>query len=80
MRMARSDYDSLALGVMLGGGTKAQREVRLSALRQRAACDLGEECPACGAREGIEDNGCSGSQLVNLCVGCGHQWGPGTEA
>lgn len=37
----------------------------------------GEECPFCGARDWIEDNGCTGDMLTFACngqSGCGEQW------
>ena len=43
-----------------------------------AAVAFGRECPECGAREGIEDNGARGEHLTYGCHGgngCGHQWG-----
>lgn len=77
--MARSvTYDSLALGIMLSDAPASKRNAKLAALRQHAAHATGETCPDCGGTD-TQDNGASGSQLVNLCVGCGHQWGPGTE-
>ncbi len=77
--MGRSmDYDGLALEIMLSSAPKEERKQQLAALAKQANCALGLECPECGDTE-VEDNGCSGASLTNLCTNCGHQWGPGTE-
>lgn len=68
-------YDSAALGILLAPGSDRVRKARLAAMAKHAHQALGQECPECGGTE-IEDNGAGGSQLVNLCTGCGHQWGP----
>lgn len=41
----------------------------------RAAYFEGKSCPSCGhGEDGIEDNGCTGSELTYLCTSCSHQW------
>lgn len=77
-RAART-ADSLALDILLADLPEDTRQRRLSDLAQRVRQATGSECPECGATEGLEDNGANGSELVNLCTSCGHQWGPGTE-
>jgi len=77
-RAART-ADEMAIDILLADIPEETRQRRLSALAQRARQAIGSECPDCGATDGLEDNGASGSDLVHLCTACGHQWGPGTE-
>jgi transposase-like protein len=71
---ARS-YDSLALEVLLAPVSERTRQRALSALARQARVTHGSECPSCGNRDDVEDNGATRAQeRTYLCPSCGHQW------
>jgi len=79
MRTSRKTADSLALGILLGMDTPAERQAKLDAIRKNVIQEMGLECPKCECAA-VEDNSCSGSRREFRCCGCDHRWGPGSEA
>lgn len=69
---AKMTPDGRAVEILLDRSlTERQRAAKLAKL---ALDTFHPACPECGDREGIEDNGCTGSDLAYLCTACGHQW------
>ena len=65
-------FDHAAMLILIDGGPKMQ--ARLNALAHRADLAHGRECPECGERDKIEDNGAPTSDLTFRCAACDHQW------
>jgi len=67
-------YDAMAIRIMLGAGSKVERQAKLTKLAAEAKARIENrvECPECGSHGPHEDNGCSGRDLSYLCTSCGY--------
>lgn len=63
-----------ALTLVYGSGNKAATKARMAEVRKGLRHYHGQECPACGCSEQIEDNDCDGVERSYLCPECHHQW------